>query len=78
MARYRHEPAPQTTQEAQPRRQGAAVGRTSLLGLARSRAQIGTGSPLFRPKVFANPNAYKRRKKFNRNPADNASGERIN
>ena len=35
-------------------------------------------SPLFRPKVVANPNAYKRRKKFIRNPVDEASGEQIN
>jgi len=35
-------------------------------------------SPLFRPKVVANPSAYKRRRKFIRNPVDDASDDQIN
>jgi hypothetical protein len=35
-------------------------------------------SPLFRPKVAANPAAYKRRKRFIRNPVDDAGDDQIN
>jgi hypothetical protein len=35
-------------------------------------------SPLFRPKVAANPNAYKRRKRFIQNPVDDAPDDPIN
>ena len=35
-------------------------------------------SPLFRQKIVANPNAYKRRKKFNQNQIDDISGDQIN
>jgi hypothetical protein len=35
-------------------------------------------SPLFRPRVLANPNAYKRRKRFTRNPVDEGSDDQIN
>jgi len=35
-------------------------------------------STLFRPKVVANPSAYKRRRKFIRNPVDDASDDQIN
>ena len=35
-------------------------------------------SPLFRPKVVANPSAYKRREKFIQNPVDTATDDKIN
>jgi hypothetical protein len=35
-------------------------------------------SPLFRPKVAANPAAYKRRKRFTRNPVDEPGDDQIN
>lgn len=35
-------------------------------------------SPLFRPKVVANPNAYKRKRRFIRNPVDDASDDQVN
>jgi hypothetical protein len=35
-------------------------------------------SPLFQPRVAANPNAYRRRKRFTRNPVDDASDDQIN
>lgn len=35
-------------------------------------------SPLFRPKVVANPAAYKRKKRFTRNPVDDAPDNQIN
>ena len=35
-------------------------------------------SPLFRPKVAANPNAYKRRKRFIQIPVDDAPDDPIN
>ncbi|MBN9344938.1 MAG: hypothetical protein J0I48_01880 [Devosia sp.] len=35
-------------------------------------------SPLFRPKVAGNPAAYKRRKRFIRNPGDDTSDDQIN
>ncbi len=34
--------------------------------------------PLFRPRVEANPSAYKRRRKFIRNPVDLADDDQIN
>lgn len=35
-------------------------------------------SPLFRLKVAANPAAYRRRKRFIRNPVDDAGDDQIN
>lgn len=35
-------------------------------------------SPLFRPRVLANPNAYRRRRRFTRNPVDEGSDDQIN
>jgi hypothetical protein len=35
-------------------------------------------SPLFRPKIAANPNAYRRRKRFIRNPVDEGKYDQIN
>lgn len=35
-------------------------------------------SPLFRPKLAANPKAYKRNKRFIRNPVDDGSDDQIN
>ena len=35
-------------------------------------------SPLFKPKIEANPSAYRRRKRFTRNPVDDATNDEIN
>lgn len=35
-------------------------------------------SPLFRPRAEADPNAYKRRRKFIQNPVDDTSDDQIN
>lgn len=35
-------------------------------------------SPLFRPKIVANPATYKRRKRFTRNPVDSDTDDQIN
>jgi hypothetical protein len=35
-------------------------------------------SPLFRPRVAVNPAAYKRRKRFIRNPVDDTGDDEIN
>jgi len=34
--------------------------------------------PLFRPKIMANPNAYKRKPRFNSKPDDDPSDDQIN
>lgn len=36
----------------------------------RNLAAKALGSPLFRPKIMANPKAYKRKSRFNRKPGD--------
>lgn len=35
-------------------------------------------SPLFKPRIEANPNAYRRRKRFTRDPVDEGSDDQIN
>jgi hypothetical protein len=34
--------------------------------------------PLFRPKIMANPNAYKRRKRFTQKPVDSTESDEMN
>ena len=42
----------------------------------RNLAAKALGETLFRPRVFANPNAYKRRKRFVKKPVDELSDDR--
>lgn len=44
----------------------------------RNLAALALRDPLFKPKVMANPAAYKRRKRFTQKPVDTAESDEMN
>jgi hypothetical protein len=55
-----------------------APGKRKSAPKRRNLAARALRDPLFRPKIMANPKAYKRRQRFNRKPDDLADDADIN